>query len=475
MWAMLGLVACGAPPPEEPKEGILEVTPAEIAFGEVEVGVEAREDVELANAGIGDLAILNIYFVESSFPENDAVFRVDTRPGDIPIVSPGSSYPLAVFHVGTGEPESDTLIVLAESAEFVGAETQMVKVPVTAGTGSLAWSPATLDFGTVTADIPVTASAELVNAGGIDAEVTLTLEGGSFSLEMDDDPLFLEAGDRAVIPVTFHADVAGTASGQLTASAAGAPDAILPLTGTVAGGLPVAVCSVDPAEVSSHDQTATWIGSASYDPGGSPIVEYAWSLVSAPAGSSAYLPSGGADRAGFVWDLSGEYVAELVVVNELGQRSEPCAATLVAAPTDRLWIELYWLNAGDDLDLHLLAPGGELNTDTDCYWVNCPEGYWLDWGLVGVAEDNPSLDIDDIAGTGPENIRLPDPADGLYTVVVHDFPSSVYSASNQFWVNVYVDGTLALESTCSVSGEDGYVTIATVEFPSGGVTDASCG
>ena len=57
-------------------------------------------------------------------------------------------------------------------------------------------------------------------------------------------------------------------------------------------GMPVAVCDVSPNPVEPPFETATWDGSASYDPEGHDIVDYAWALVSSPSGSSVRMPTG---------------------------------------------------------------------------------------------------------------------------------------------------------------------------------------
>ena len=136
--------------------------------------------------------------------------------------------------------------------------------------------------------------------------------------------------------------------------------------------------------------------------------------------------------------------------------------------TARIVVEVTWTEAGDDMDLHLLAPGGELTTDTDCYYLNCKafDGESsLDWGEEGVAEDNPTLNIDDITGTGPEVISLPEPAPGAYTIVVHDFPGSPIEDGNEVSVRVFLDGELEVSDTRIMTGEDIYLAFTEITVP----------
>ena len=140
--------------------------------------------------------------------------------------------------------------------------------------------------------------------------------------------------------------------------------------------------------------------------------------------------------------MAGTYVGELVVINEFGDASDPCLATLIAIPTDNLWVEMFWESpddddAEDDMDLHLLQPGGApYVSPTDCYWGSCRGG--LDWGIPGVLSDNPFLDLDDF--------RSP----------------SEYREVSLVTLNIYLYGVLAWTATKEVLGEDEYVYFATI-------------
>jgi hypothetical protein len=230
---------------------------------------------------------------------------------------------------------------------------------------------------------------------------------------------------------------------------------------------PVAICDVTPSKVRPIIENAVWIGSDSVDPNDEAITDYSWTLVDRPVGSAASMPGGGVvDRSGFTTDLAGDYVGQLIVTNESGVKSPPCEVTLTAEPVEALWVEMFWESLGDDMDLHLLAPGGTIETDTDCYYGNCTFG-GLDWGIIGETSDDPMLDLDDIPLTGPENINIESPEDASYTVVVHDYPGSVFTAGNAVTINIYLDGSLQWTDTRVISGEDTYTNFARINVTDG--------
>lgn len=246
---------------------------------------------------------------------------------------------------------------------------------------------------------------------------------------------------------------------------------VVPPTVVPPADAPIAECSVSPNPVSPPFEVATWDGSGSYDPGGLAITSYNWTLLSKPAGSAVDMPPGDAVRGNFMPDQAGTYVGQLIVTNEAGIQSAPCTTNLEAIPAQDLWVEMFWDRAGDDMDLHLLAPGGTPRTGTDCYFVNCDGGAVLDWGATGYAGDNPRLDLDDIPGTGPENINIDDPdaSGGGFTVFVHDYPGDGGEPTN-VTVNIYLNGSLTWSDTRTITGEDTDTYFAQIDWNAGTVT-----
>lgn len=242
---------------------------------------------------------------------------------------------------------------------------------------------------------------------------------------------------------------------------------------------PVAVCDVSPNPVQPPFESATWDGSASYDPSGDPLMSYNWSLISQPEGSSVTFSNSAASViSNFLPDLAGDYVGRLVVTNQAGL-TDSCEVTLQSIPAQNLWVEMFWQYPEEDMDLHLIAPGqnwqSAKNTDNDCYYSNCTPSNWfgaLDWGQQGNTTDDPSLDIDDIPGTGPENINIYNPeSTGTYTVVVHDYQGSTNDVQgpNEVTVNIYLNGVLEWTDTRAISGENTFTPFAKIDWGAGQV------
>lgn len=224
---------------------------------------------------------------------------------------------------------------------------------------------------------------------------------------------------------------------------------------------PVAVCSANPTQLVAIHETVRFIGNQSYDPQGRPLSAQ-WTFVSTPPGSSVTMPGGtGLNRGPITPDNIGDYVAELVVTNNLGISSFPCTATATATVNADVWVELSWTH-DEDLDLHLIRGNAARSSSGDCHFRNCRGG--LAWGAAGTADD-PYLDIDDIRGNGPENINIASPENVRYTVTVEDwYWANDYTGANPFRVRIFLQGILAFDRNFSVSGERDWVDIAEIDM-----------
>ena len=78
----------------------------------------------------------------------------------------------------------------------------------------------------------------------------------------------------------------------------------------------------------------------------------------------------------------------------------------------------------------------------------------------------PRPDLDDIDGTGPENINISEPAEGSHTVMIYDYPGSEFYDTNRASVRIHLGGEIAFEGEVSISGEDSRTPIAVIEWPS---------
>jgi len=185
------------------------------------------------------------------------------------------------------------------------------------------------------------------------------------------------------------------------------------------------------------------------------IIEYIWSVAEAPEGSTAeFLPDNASETSFFV-DLAGRYVLNLEVVDDRGCISDPSTVSVVARPGEDIHVQLIWttptdpdetdvgFGAGTDLDLHLVHPNGCWESVFwDCHFRSREPN----WGDPGTASDDPSLDIDDTDGAGPENINLDNPETGVtYKVGVHYYNDHGYGASYAT-LRLYFFGELIFEA-----------------------------
>lgn len=180
-----------------------------------------------------------------------------------------------------------------------------------------------------------------------------------------------------------------------------------------------------------------------------------WRIAQRPEGSTAPLPAEDSLETSLWMQLAGRYLVELEVWDEHDEPAcGPARLVLEAIPDSDIHVQLVWHTPADpdetdqwgaDMDIHLMHPnarGRWHHPVWDCHWRNPNPA----WGRDGHPEDDPSLDIDDIDGAGPENINLDNPEDGAtYQVGVHYFSDHDFGVSFAT-VRIYLGGELRFES-----------------------------
>ncbi len=178
---------------------------------------------------------------------------------------------------------------------------------------------------------------------------------------------------------------------------------------------------------------------------GGTIQGYRWELLDAPNESSLRLASTNTRETHFVFDsasgsvrgvdVAGTFTVGLIVTDDLGAESTQCTVALNAVPRSGLHVQLTWDASVNDIDLHLARNGTNWCSNDDCYYG----GRTRNWGGGNA---NPSLDIDDLSGFGPENITIESPQDGNYTVGV-DFYSG--GTPTTVTIKIFIGGQLEYE------------------------------
>ncbi|MEM1349522.1 MAG: choice-of-anchor D domain-containing protein, partial [Myxococcota bacterium] len=210
-------------------------------------------------------------------------------------------------------------------------------------------------------------------------------------------------------------------------------------------------------------ETIVLDASSSTDPDGfipNERANYVWTVLEAPSdypgvdGAIQPLASSPDDytRQEIRLLLAGSYRFQLEVIDNQGFRSSGCGdappqiVNVLAVPNEKILVELTWTNPedpdeadgdGSDVDLHMvkMGPGRWFEAPYDTYFQN-KEPLW--------SPEQPSLDIDDTDGGGPENVQLDNPGNcEWYAVGVHYFRQ--FFGTAYVTIRIYIDSNLVFE------------------------------
>jgi hypothetical protein len=213
-------------------------------------------------------------------------------------------------------------------------------------------------------------------------------------------------------------------------------------------------------------------GDTSSASGGGSIKKYKWTAKQPGGSNQVFVPGSAFPNPTFTANAAGEYEFCLEVWDQSDEKScAPACVTVLVIPEEAIHVELLWNTpadpdptdtgpaAGSDMDLHFahyLASGPDIDCDGkgDPWFSNPFDTFWFNanpnWGNANpTVPDDPSLDLDDTDGAGPENLNLSDPEGTIqkpayYHVGVHYWNDHGFGAS-EATVNVYIFGVLAVQ------------------------------
>ncbi len=466
-----------------------------VDFGFLAPGESASRVVEVSNVGRAALHIDRWQMSSDRFEMTFVGFMGEETPR---VLEPGETIKVVFsYRAISEEPEQAELLIWSDDPDR-----EYTKVSVTANvlTECITVSERELGFGLVAPEEQVSRAFTVSNCSDVlpvsfEARAILQ-DQGAFRFEnlSPDEVVELEPGEEREVSIRFRPQEPGNYNAvlPLVSEAFETGEVDVDLIGVGAPyACPEAVILAS-NEASGRESRANpygeyygvpldrlfFDGGESFSSDGSPIVRYRWSLVRRPADSGAVLNQENTSTSGLFLDLTGDYRVELEVWNARGIKScEPAVMDISATPDEDVHIQLVWDTSNDnnqfdsfgsDVDLHLLKQGGIWNLEPwDCFWQNLEP----DWGVRGDRSDNPSLDIDDTDGWGPENINLNNPENGeRYHVGVHYFSDQGFGVSYAT-VRLYLGGRLVREFRRQRLTDQDFWHVAQIRWPEREVID----
>ncbi|OGR08937.1 MAG: hypothetical protein A2341_12745 [Deltaproteobacteria bacterium RIFOXYB12_FULL_58_9] len=227
---------------------------------------------------------------------------------------------------------------------------------------------------------------------------------------------------------------------------------------------------IEPLEWVYFDGRDSWDPVNPNDPGR--IAGYQWEILEYPPGANPDdfdLQGIYSSVFAFWLPLAGHYEARLRVWNVDGIESGDTPAArkeFDVIPGDAIHVQLVWDNPTNDQDLHLtyLTQDDRVcNKPWDCYYGNRKPLWFSSPAGEG---PNPSLDIDDTQGLGPENINIDDPETGVYRVYVHYFGdfSGGADTPTRNTVRIYLNGRQEAEYRRTLDNEKDIWAVADITW-----------
>ncbi len=449
--------------------------PRELDYGAVPVLNVKEELIPLRNNGRAVLRVTSATIAESGTP-----FTVTGFPSEVPTSDIHSV--VVTFQPPKEQDYAATLVIETND------ETEpRVEVKLT-GKGStraiMEVEPLMLDFGRVAEGTAAVKSFSIKSSGSADlilneiAFVEGTSTGFSF-VGSTRTPAVVKNKNAMGLPGALQLTVKFTAtpgapvmhqgSIRLQGTDPDKPVVSIPLTAAI-NRAPLAV--IKPLGNGAPGMLVPLDGSMSSDPDNDLPLTYKWNLRSQPLGANTKVENDTAGVTQMSLDpkLPGEYVVELTVTDAAGAKSlMPAKATIVAAPAQKLLVEMFWNNSTTDIDVHLLRTAASKTgiAPDDCFYQN-PRP---DWGTAADATDNPEFLRDALTGYGPEIVGYVNPVDTTYRIVAefaHDHAAPV--KDTEVTIRIYLFGVVKAELKKVLKTKGELWNAVDVTWPSGTIT-----
>lgn len=448
---------------------VMRAEPEELSLNATPVAQDTFFSINIFNPSNVTLEMDDVTFREDS----DPAFELITFPTEVP-AHERLAVQMRVRPVVVGEIEA-TLVLDAEEA----ADPNLLEVPIRVealdlGLPDIEVTPEEVAFDQIGEGDVVRATVQISNAGVRDLVIDETLleptvEGDeSIILAVPVQPGWaISPGQHVSVDLVFApTDTVGHEATLIVKSNDPDEPAVqVPVQG-IGSVCPVAVVEIleDPEEIEPLD-TVRLDGRNSYsETEGAQVATYEWVLEQRPVGSTAILATPEMERTEVTCDIAGDYQIRLVVWDDLGVRScNDAVVRFTAQPSEDLHIQLVWDHPSADFDLHLLREGGMPFThEGDTYFSNRLPQWFPD-----TPESNPSLDVDDSEGYGPENINIETPSPGsVWTVMVHYWNKQTdgdpYAVAS---VRLYARGQEVADISQSFENDESMWTVAEILWP----------
>ncbi|MBX7113277.1 MAG: choice-of-anchor D domain-containing protein [Myxococcaceae bacterium] len=472
---LLGVCAASCRPPNA-QTVRPELVPPELTqdFGAVPVLNEKTLEVPLLNSGRVFLTVSNVAIKEPS-----SAFSVKTP---VDQVEPAVTKPIVVAFVPPTEADYEgTLVFDTDDENYPHVE---VKLKGKGSTRAIVEvDPPAIDFGRVAECSTAVRTFTIRSAGSAD----LVVNDISFTADSSSQFTFVGSTRTPVVVKTMgsnglpgqiqitvkYAVAAGSTTGatgtvKLSTTDPDKREVLIPITSEINR---APVPSIAALGNGAPGLEVALDGSASMDPDGDNPITYKWTLRSKPLSSTTVIAAPELATTSMRLDplLPGAYEVQLDVTDSEGAKScQPARATVVAAPAQKLLVEMFWDHAKTDIDLHVLRTPDAMvgKAPDDCHYANPAP----DWGMPGTMDD-PQLLRDALTGYGPELFGYVNPIDTTYRVVAdfaHDHLDP--NPASTVTVRIYLYGVVKGEFTKRLDTRGTRWAVADIAWPSGVIT-----